>query len=244
MEQRRSGNNKKTQQNRNWKKYAYKNRRWGRACVAPGGLTCVVCPAIGESEGVGVAPCLLVFLEPAQENWGGKVSKYPPGRPGPLPDERCHTFSWLHELAGGCRRLQDLSHPACEQRFSPSTSGTAAGAQRQVGTRRSFKGALYRGHPRADLPCSKSLLHVLLAWSSCSCSLCLKFGVLLNHWAVNTNPFFSGLEARWEGLKLCCCWTPEAKLSSGSLLWGQAWSQETEGSFPLLRNVFFFFFFF
>lgn len=24
-------------------------------------------------------------------------------------------------------------------------------------------------------------------------------------------PFFSGLEARWEGLKLCCCWTPWGK---------------------------------
>lgn len=31
-------------------------------------------------------------------------------------------------------------------------------------------------------------------------------------------PFFPGLEARWEGLKLCCCRTPEAKLSSGLLL--------------------------
>lgn len=53
-------------------------------------------------------------------------------------------FSWLHELAGGSRGLQDL---ACEQ----STSGTAAGAQSQVGTRRSFKGALYRGHPKESL---------------------------------------------------------------------------------------------
>lgn len=85
------------------------SRRWGRAFVAPGGLTCVVCPAIGEPEGVGVAPCLLVFLEPAKENWGGKVSKYPPGSPGPLPHERCHAFLmaswiswWLQEAAGPC----------------------------------------------------------------------------------------------------------------------------------------------
>lgn len=77
--------------------------------MAPGGLTCIVRPAVGQPEGVGVAPCLLVFLEPAKENWSGKVSKYPPGSPGPLPGARVsHAFSWLQELAGGCRRLQAL----------------------------------------------------------------------------------------------------------------------------------------
>lgn len=57
--------------------------RWER----PGRLTCVVRAAVGQTEGVGVTPCLLVFLEPAKENWGGKVSKYPPGNPVSLPDE-------------------------------------------------------------------------------------------------------------------------------------------------------------
>lgn len=108
---------------------------------------------------------------------------------------------WLQEAAGALKSC-------CEQSFSLSTSGTAAGAQRELETRRSFKGALCRGHPKesllpgltqqsthkaqVDLSCSKSLLHVLLTWSSCSCSFCLKFGVLLNHWAVNTNPFCQG----------------------------------------------------
>lgn len=100
---------------------------------------------------------------------------------------------------GGCRSSEIL------QSFSLSTSGTAAGAQRELETRRSFKGAPSRGHPKeslgwpsrahkaqVDLSCSKPLLHVLLIWSSCSGSFCLKLGVLLNHWAVNTNSFFQG----------------------------------------------------
>lgn len=146
-------------------------------------------------------PACLYFLNLPKRIGVEKSVKYPPASPDPLPDERCHTFSWLCEL------IQEAAGPACEQSFAPSTSGTAAGAQ--VGTRRSFEGfSLQRKPPRSpcslgwssrahnaqvDLSCSKSLLHVL--WSSCSCSFCLKFRVLLNHWAVNTNPFFSGLEA-------------------------------------------------
>lgn len=149
---------------------------------------------------------------------------------------------------GGCRSSEIL------QSFSLSTSGTAAGAQRELETRRSFKGAPSRGHPKESLlpgltqqgtqspgwsvlqqtpaPCAVNLEQLLRL-------LLPEIGSFAESLGSEHKLFLSGLEARWEGLKLCCCWTPEAKLSSGSLLWGQAWSQETEGSFPLLRKLFF-----
>lgn len=131
-----------------------------------------------------------------------------------------------------------------------STSGAAAGAQGckpGAASRVLFAESLgwsSREHKaQVDLFLSKSLLHVLLTWSSCSWSLCLKFGVLLNHWAVNTNPFFQGWKPGGKDSNSVAAELLEAKLSSGSLLWGQAWSQETEGSFPLLRKCFLLFFF-
>lgn len=236
VQQRRSANNNNNKTG--MKEYLPTERAGGGALSGSRGLTCVVRPAVGQTEGVGVAPCLLVFLEPAK-NWGAKIRKYPPASPAPLPDQRCHTFSWFHGLAGGCRS----SEISCEHIWSSCRS---PGVQTRAASRVLFAESLgwssteHKG--QVDLSCSKSLLHVLLTWSSCSWSLCLKFGFcwITGQWTQTL--FFSGLEARWEGLKLCCCWTPEAKLSSGSLLWGQAWSQETEGSFPLLRKLFFFFF--
>lgn len=63
VEQRRSANNNnKTEM----KKYLPTKTAGGGALCGSRGLTCVVCPAVGQTEGVGVAPCLLVFLEPAK----------------------------------------------------------------------------------------------------------------------------------------------------------------------------------
>lgn len=59
------------------------------ACHTDVGLTCIIRPAIGQSKGVGVTPCLLVFLEPTKDKRVENVSRYPPRSPGYLLDEGC-----------------------------------------------------------------------------------------------------------------------------------------------------------